>query len=68
MEIHNSGLNTARKIVANLAWRYRFARTLYRQECNKDYSVQIRARMESSMYEAWNAYVTSKKILFGIEP
>ena len=58
---------TARKIVANLAHRYRFARMLANKERAKDYSVQLRARAESVENEAWNALQASKRILYGVE-
>ena len=57
----------ARKIVANLAYRYRLARRLANRERAKDYSVQLRARAESVETEAWNALQVSRRILYGIE-
>jgi len=57
----------ARKIVANLAWRFRHARQLANKERDKDYSVQLRARAESHENEAWNAYMSSLQLLYQLE-
>lgn len=57
----------ARKIVANLAYRYRFARMLANRERTDGYSVLLRERAEAFETEAWNALQVSKRILYGIE-
>lgn len=50
----------ARKIVANLAWRYRFARKCANKIINERYSLIA----EAHKYEAWNAYIASKNMLY----
>ncbi len=58
----------ARQIVANLAYRYRRAKRLHLIEEDKPYSVSLRAQANVRSNEAWNAYIASKRILFGNTP
>jgi hypothetical protein len=53
---------TSRKIVANLALRYRKSRGRFRKHKQEDFYKSILAAEKA---EAWNAYVVSKKILNG---
>ena len=58
--------STARKIVANLLHRHRFARRMYRQNA-RDRPDDLMVGEWAHENEAWNAYVSSKKILFATD-
>lgn len=55
--------SAARKIVANLLHRHRFARRMYRQNA-RDRPDDLMVGEWAHENEAWNAYASSKKILF----
>lgn len=58
----------ARKIVANLAHRYRLARKCANLARDKDHPTAIfRWQYEAMENEAWNALQASKRILYGYE-
>lgn len=58
----------ARAIVANLAWRARRAQQESEKVKNLEWHEITRVSADAQATEAWNAYVTSKKILLGLEP
>lgn len=62
MPQNKKGSPDARKIVANLVFRYRSA-----QRCRKK-NRHFNQFLYDREIEAWNAYVASKKILLGLDP
>lgn len=67
----NTGKNenpVALAIVANLAWRARRARQNATRLRSLNWHEITRVSADAQATEAWNAYVTSKKILLGLEP
>lgn len=64
-------MSVARKIVANLAWRYRLAareRVLYEGRYTNPNNTTLMVILHAKEVEAWNAYQVSKRILLGGQP